>query len=64
VNRRIVKLGLVVVLPLLALPMLLGLECYTSDVFKTGGGSDTIPDGGYSADSYFFSVTSQGDTNW
>ncbi len=45
-NRRIVKLGLVVVLPLLALPMLLGLECYTSDVFKTGGGSDTIPDGG------------------
>lgn len=45
-NRRIVKLWLVVVLSLLALPMLLGLECYTSDVFKTGGGSDTIPDGG------------------
>lgn len=45
-NRRIVKLWLVVVLSLLALPMLLGLECYTSDVFKTGGDSDTIPDGG------------------
>ena len=53
-NRRIVKLGLVIVLPLLSLPMLLGLECYTSDVFKTGEGT---PDGPAGRLKWTFTVT-------
>jgi len=71
VNRRIVKLGLVIVLSLLALPMLLGLECYTSDVFKTCGDVLTSPavgpDGSVyvcSADGFLYAFESGGSQKW